>query len=141
MILLDTYHLTVLKYRSSDAYLRLTERLQAAKEPVGTSIINVEEQMRGWLAILAKERTVARQVSAYRELSLLFQFFNHLHVLDFTDSAADLFLSLKAVAPQTGSMDLKIASIAIAHNALLLTANERDFNKLPGLRLQNWLLA
>ena len=31
-------------------------------------------------------------------------------------------------------MDLKIASIVLAHDALLLTANRKDFEKVPGLR-------
>lgn len=47
MILLDSDHLTVLKYRESDRYQRLTERLSAANDAVGTTIANVEEQMRG----------------------------------------------------------------------------------------------
>jgi tRNA(fMet)-specific endonuclease VapC len=36
---------------------------------------------------------------------------------------------------------LKIASIALANDALLLTANRRDFEKVPGLQLENWLAA
>jgi len=38
-----------------------------------------------------------------------------------------------------GSMDLKIASIALVHNALVLSANLQDFQKVPGLRVENWL--
>jgi len=34
---------------------------------------------------------------------------------------------------------MKIASIALAHEALLLTRNLRDFTKAPGLRMENWL--
>lgn len=37
------------------------------------------------------------------------------------------------------TQDLKIASIALVHDALLLTANLRDFQKVPGLRVENWL--
>jgi predicted nucleic acid-binding protein len=29
--------------------------------------------------------------------------------------------------------------MAIASNPLLLTANRRDFEKVPGLRFENWL--
>lgn len=36
-------------------------------------------------------------------------------------------------------MDLKSAAIAIARNALLLTANRQDFELVPGLRFENWL--
>jgi tRNA(fMet)-specific endonuclease VapC len=36
-------------------------------------------------------------------------------------------------------MDLKIACIAVAHDATLLTRNERDFSQVPSLRFENWL--
>ena len=36
-------------------------------------------------------------------------------------------------------MDLKIAAICIAHDALLPTRNLVDFAKAPGLRVENWL--
>jgi len=38
-----------------------------------------------------------------------------------------------------GTMDLKIASIALVNDALLITANIRDFSLVPGLRCENWL--
>lgn len=36
-------------------------------------------------------------------------------------------------------MDKKIAAIAIANAALLLTANRRDFEQIPNLRCENWM--
>ena len=36
-------------------------------------------------------------------------------------------------------MDLKIAATALVQNALLLSANRRDFERVPGLRVENWL--
>jgi tRNA(fMet)-specific endonuclease VapC len=35
--------------------------------------------------------------------------------------------------------DMKIASIVLAHDALLLTQNLDDFANVPGLRMENWL--
>lgn len=140
MILLDSDHLTVLKYRESDRYARLTTRLQAvADEPVGTTIVNVEEQMRGWLASIAKERSVTRQITAYRELGALFEFFSKFHIALFTDDAAKRFQDFRAARVKIGSMDLKAACIALAHHAVLLTANCKDFEKVPGLHFENWL--
>lgn len=36
-------------------------------------------------------------------------------------------------------MDLKIASICLAHDAMLLTRNVGHFKNIPGLRVENWL--
>jgi tRNA(fMet)-specific endonuclease VapC len=36
-------------------------------------------------------------------------------------------------------MDLKIAATALVRGALLLSANRRDFDRVPGLRVENWL--
>ena len=56
MILLDTDHLTVLKYIDSERCRTLRNRLADSDEEwVGTTIVNVEEQMRGWLASISRE--------------------------------------------------------------------------------------
>jgi predicted nucleic acid-binding protein len=34
---------------------------------------------------------------------------------------------------------LKIACIAIAHDAVLLSRNLGDFRQVPGLKVENWL--
>ena len=140
MILLDTDHLTVLKYTDSERYARLHGRLLvAAPELIGTTIVNVEEQMRGWLSAIAKERTLMRQINAYRELTDLFDFFAKLNIISLGADAVDLFHGFRKSGVKIGSMDLKMACIAVANNALFLTANRRDFEKVPGLRFENWL--
>jgi hypothetical protein len=35
-------------------------------------------------------------------------------------------------------MDLKIASIALVRNVLVLSANLRDFQQVPDLRVEDW---
>jgi tRNA(fMet)-specific endonuclease VapC len=140
VILLDTDHLTVLKYTDSDRYERLHGRLlAAAPELIGTTIVNVEEQTRGWLAAIAKERTLLRQITAYRELTDLFDFFAKLNIISLSADAVDLFSGFRKSGIKIGTMDLKMASIAIANNVLFLTANRRDVGKVPGLRFENWL--
>lgn len=57
----------------------------------------------------------------------------------FDDIAADRFEQLRAGGVRIGSMDLKIASIALVHDAFVLSANLHDFQKVPGLRAENWL--
>lgn len=137
MILLDSNHLTVLGFPDSPRAKRLIARLDVAIErPIGTTIVNVEESMRGWLATIAKERSVLRQVSPYRELGELFDFFAGLDIVLLNELAAKQFASLSS---QISAMDRKIAAIALVTDSLLLTANRRDFERVPGLRFENWL--
>ena len=138
MILLDTDHLSVLRGDPSERRSRLNARLAAVVgEEVGTTIVNFEEQMRGWLASIAKERKTQRQIHPYDELARLIEFFADYYIVRFNQAAADLYDTFTRI--RIGAADRKIAAIAIAQNALLLTANRRDFELVPGLRFDNWL--
>jgi tRNA(fMet)-specific endonuclease VapC len=119
MILLDTDHTTVLKFADSPRGMQLRQRLAALpdSEVVGVAIVTVEEQMRGWLASIARERRALRQPSAYRELGKLFEFFGEFAIAPFDDAAAAKFDELKSALPRLGAMDLKIAAIALANQA------------------------
>ena len=136
-MLLDTDHLTVLQTPDSTRRDRLVARLELADDVVGTTVVNVEEQMRGWLASIAKERLALRQVRSYTRLAQLFAFFADYEIASFDVPSATVFGTFSRI--RIGTMDLKIAAIAIVHNSLLLTANRRDFEQIPGLRFENWL--
>ena len=138
MILLDTDHVTALKYKDTERYRRLWARLAALPdEVIGVAVVTVEEQMRGWMASIAKERRPIRQVGPYRELAALFDFFADFEIVTFDEAAVAIFETFGGI--QIGTMDKKIAAIAIANTALLLTANRRDFEQIPNLRFENWM--
>jgi tRNA(fMet)-specific endonuclease VapC len=140
MILLDTDHLTILKYTASARGEELGARLEkSADREICTTILSVEEQWRGWFAVIARHRDVRRQVKPYRELVELHTFLSGWTILRFDDPAADRFEDLRAGGERIGSMDLKIASIGLVYDALVLSANLQDFQKVPGLRVENWL--
>ena len=140
MILLDTDHLTVLRFRSGERCLRLVARMEAALgEVFGTTIINIAEQMKGWLASVNREKKAIRQVTGYRELARLFDFYSDYLIAPFDVSAANRFDDLRRTKIRVGTADLKIASVALTADALLLTANRQDFEQIPGLRFANWL--
>lgn len=141
MILLDTDHATLLKYPSGIRRDRLHQKLDClpSSEIVAVTIVTIEEQMRGWLASLAKERTSQRQVAPYRELATLFEFYSQFTIALFDDRAANQFDILRSARIRNGTMDLKIAAIALVNQSLLLTANGHDFEQVPGLRVENWL--
>ncbi len=119
MILIDTDHITFLKYPESDRGSRFIRRLEGVpqSESVGVAIVTVEERLRGWLAVIAKERTAARQVLAYRELAHLIEFYQEFEILPFDEEAARTFDNLRGQRLRLGTMDLKIAAIALVQNA------------------------
>lgn len=140
MILLDTDHLTVLSYPEGDVAAALTRRMQgAAGETFATSIISVEEQMRGWLTAIANTRRPHSQIPLYGRLTGLFDLWDAWRIVPFDEAAAEQFEQLRKQRVRIGTQDLKIASIALAQGALLLSANLRDFRKVPGVRVESWL--
>ena len=140
MITLDTDHVTVLQDKDSPRRRNLVSRMAVVPdEDFSAGIPVVEERLRGWLASIAKERHVLRQIKPYAELQRIVEFFSEFTVLPFDDVAANHFDRLRPIVPRVGTMDLKIACCAIAVDALLLTANRRDFEQVPGLRFENWL--
>jgi tRNA(fMet)-specific endonuclease VapC len=66
---LDTDHLSVLERSDQPGSGALCARLAPLPpSDLVTTIIRSEEQMQGWLAYLARSRSVAHQVDAYRRL-------------------------------------------------------------------------
>jgi tRNA(fMet)-specific endonuclease VapC len=139
MLLLDTDHLVEYPKGTSAESRRLKDRLERAAEPYGTTIITVEEIMRGWMAAVRRIHDPRGQAGAYAKFRQLFRFFATWQVLDWNEAAVGRYDSLKRAKTRVGTMDLKIASIALAHDATLLTRNTNDFQRVPGLRVEDWL--
>jgi tRNA(fMet)-specific endonuclease VapC len=64
-------------------------------------------------------------------------------VLSFDEEAAIVYGSLRAELERGGTRlddpDLRIASIALSRELTLVTGNVRHFERVPGLRIENWL--
>ena len=141
MYLMDTDHLSVLQFQNNARRTQFLGRLNSLPHTVRAdpSILSVEEQMRGWIASIAKERSAIRQVYSYSKLAELFGFYAKFILVPFDEESAKKFEELKAGKVRIGTMDLKIAATALVNDATVLTANLRDFQKVPGLRVENWL--
>jgi tRNA(fMet)-specific endonuclease VapC len=139
MILLDTDHLSVFTDKRHTQHGLLNERMEAAAEQVACTIVSVEEVLRGWLGIIHRLREVHRQIPAYIRLGQLFSVLSDWEIVPFDERAADQFVALRRQRIRIGTMDLKIASIALVNDALLISANTRDFSDVPDLRFENWL--
>lgn len=140
MIVLDTDHISLLQRESGPRFERLMDRLEQLPPdgPPTISVISVEEQMRGWMAVIAREKKSRRQVPAYLELADLFRFYSNYTIIEFDEAAADRFDELRAAKIKIGTMDLKIAAICLTNRAKLVSANLADFTQVPGLAVENW---
>src|SRR5262245_12142472 len=128
MILLDSDHLTVLADARQAAHATLRVRLDTTTDPdIRLPICAVEEQLRGWLAYISRMRDVRSQLPAYARLAGFLNFLTGWRIADFDDPALDQYESLRRQRVRIGTMDLKIAAIALARNALLLSANLSDY--------------
>jgi len=139
VILLDTDHLSVYTDERDARHELLNSRMEAATEQVACTIVKVEEVLRGWFALIHRLRDVHRQPPAYVRLGQLFNALSDWEIVPFDGRAADQFADLRRQGIRIGTMDLKIASIALVNDALLVTANLRDYSLVPELRCENWL--
>ena len=141
MFILDTDHFSLMEWREGVARQNLLDRLsQVPPETVFTTIITYEEQTRGWMAYAARARKTAQQVEAYAKLRRHLDIYSRVQVLEFGERAGFEFDRLRAARIKIGSMDLKIAAIALASNATMLTRNLKDFSLIPNLRIEDWTI-
>lgn len=139
MVVLDTDHLSEFD-RASVVGAALKDRLRKTEHDVAITIASIEEQLRGWLALIKSRHSDPHgQIAGYTRLQNRFEFYSEWIVLPWTAAAADTFVGLRRQKLRLGTMDLKIASIVLSQNATLLTRNVGDFSKVPGLRIENWL--
>jgi len=138
VIILDTDHLTELGYGTPPGK-RLAARIEKCSQMDAITIISVHEQMQGLLKAIAVAKSAEHQVLAYAALGERLNFLFRFSHLPFDSEAAALFLKMRKQKIRIGTMDLRIACIAIEHDAVLLTRNTVDFKKVPGLKFENWL--
>jgi tRNA(fMet)-specific endonuclease VapC len=140
VLVLDSDHLTELGFRSVPGQ-KLSKRLGRSDLPAVIPIVSFQEQMAGILSRVnqIKSTYVGELVLAYESLANITDFLAGFTRLPFDREAAARFLKLRKQGVRIGTMDLRIACIVMEHDAVLLTRNTKDFEKLPGLKFENWL--
>ena len=135
---LDTNHFRVVA-EGTDAAARIDQHARDGHVEICLSIITVQEAAAGWLGLINGKKAGRDQIRAYASFQRTIIFCHKFRILAFTEDAAEHFHRLRADLPRAGTMDLKIASICLANDATLLTRNLVDFERIPGLRVDNWL--
>jgi len=84
-----------------------------------------------------------RSGAARRWLSAIDQVTEHLSCLPFDERAAkhygELRAHLEAKGRRLDDADLRIAAICVATDHVLVSGNARHFERVPGLKYENWL--
>ena len=139
MYLLDTDHLGILQLRDGDLHAKLQSRLaRIGRGDVLLSIVSFHEQLNGWHAYLRKQRTPEQVVYAYSRLESLIADYGKWEVASFGLDAEQTYLSLRKQRVRIGTMDLRIAAMALVRDYTVLTRNLVDFEQVPGLKVEDW---
>lgn len=113
---------------------RVLERFRQTQiSQLGISSITLSELMYG----------AAKSARPAQNRLALSQFVAPLEIVPYDDAAAQHYGELRACLERTGtpigSMDMLIAAHALALNAILVTNNLREFERVPGLSCENWV--
>jgi tRNA(fMet)-specific endonuclease VapC len=105
---------------------------------VVSTVISLEEQLAGWYSRSKNAKTPALLEHAYRKLADVVEFFRDLRLLPLTVNAIARYQAPHKLHLNVGKNDLRIAAIAPENYATVVTANVRDFGRVPGLVVEDW---
>jgi tRNA(fMet)-specific endonuclease VapC len=111
----------------------LRRLLSTAREDVVVSVITEAELRTG----------AAKSSSPAKTLYLLENFLRPLTLIDFTSEDSVTYAIVRAKLEHAGTpigpLDTFIASHAVARKLTLVSNNEREFRRVRGLTIENWL--
>lgn len=139
MYILDTDHISILESRRGDEFTKLMRRISAAdRSQLHVTIVSFHEQVTGWNRYLANAVKSEGVVKGYAQLERLLENFSTANLVPYSTAAADIFEDFRKQKVRVATMDLRIASIAIANHMTLLTRNTVDFERVPNLSFEDW---
>ena len=99
--------------------------------------MSFHEQVLGWNAYISRSRTEEGVIRGYRMFRQILSDFAAAQVLAFDETASAAFQSLRKQRIRIGTMDLRIAAIALARSMTVLTRNVSDFRKVSWLHVED----
>ncbi len=113
---------------------RVVERMrERSPDELAVTIVSVAELWFG-------ARKSTRPAATRREIDA---FLEPLEILPFDPDAAEAYskarFELERAGRPIGERDLMIASIALARGLIVVTHNQSEFARVPGLKTEDWL--
>ena len=96
----------------ADSHLTPRKRCESAQRNAGAASMRIQ-----WPSTYATAQVVGFDATVVRE-----------------------FDNLRAKKVRIATMDLRIAAIALSQGMTVLTRNVRDFNQVPGLKVEDWTI-
>jgi tRNA(fMet)-specific endonuclease VapC len=133
--ILDTDHVSLFQR----GHPQITNRLaKVASTELSITIITLEEQLRGRFQMTRRASSPSELIFAYQNLHVTFDSLKSFSILDFSPAASNIYASLASQKIRIGTQDLRIAAIALSVECIIVTRNQRDFGKVPNLRIEDW---
>lgn len=128
--MLDTNACVELIRQRSDRMLRKIQRLRP--DDVSVSSVTLSELEYG----------AAKSADPERNRLALAAFMTPLNILAYDDAVAPVYGRVRAALERAGTpigpLDTMIAAHALSLGLTIVTANEDEFRRVPGLKVQNW---
>ena len=137
--LFDTDHASFLQGASGTEYERIVARLnQLDDDDTAISIVSLHEQALGCHKRINRAKRVEDLVAGYDLLTKVLNAYCLATILEYDRAAAEMFAGLRQQKVRIGTMDLRIASIALVNGLVVVTRNSRDYSQVPGLAIEDW---
>ena len=135
LYVLDTNMLSLYQ----DGHAKVCARVHAVPaSELAIAVLTVEEQLSAWYTQLRQAKSQQRLAWAYRRLADNVRFLSRLRILDYDEPAMRRYDSLRRQKLKVSRTDLQIAAVALELQATVVTANLRDFKRVPGLQIEDW---
>ena len=136
--ILDTDHYSLIQR----GYPQVINKLrQIDPSQIYITIITVQEQIKGRFKNIDEAKNSPKLIVSYGWLQETISDFDKLSILPFSEQAYFHYDQFRTQQLRVGSQDLRIAAITMANDAILVTRNRKDFEKVPNLSIIDWTLS
>jgi tRNA(fMet)-specific endonuclease VapC len=136
--LLDTDHFSILQRKAGTEYARLSAWMgNFTPAAFACCVVSLHEQLVGAHAFLNQAKNTAGLIRGYQLLERLPRDYLTFTLLPFDAPAATVYDGLVVQKLRVGTMDLRLAAIALSRQLTVLTRNLADFGRVPGLTVED----
>jgi tRNA(fMet)-specific endonuclease VapC len=136
LYVLDTDILTL--YR--EQHDKVCGKVDSPPGELAITVLTVDEQLTGWYTLARRAKNDKQTILAFDRLATTVHFLASWQILPLAESGIERARALRSIRPRIkiGTNDLYIAAITLEHHAILVSRNLKDFQRVPGLQVEDW---